>query len=341
MRYRFTTTKRNTTTNIIAPSRWHSHYHSLRTSHEHSFGTANLQQSGYALHTNTTQEFPSHLIMSSNAATSVIAAAEQVLNTTELLEHILFFLPMPQVLGKSRVSRDWKAVIDESPDLQKKLFLFQHDGRTEVISPQNWFPKPLGWSQTLGTEDLNLLFSMVNAPVYSTSLMLNPLVDWVNQGDLPVTHEMKVIHPKPFHPSLIGVEAILGKLNRAYVRRRFSGILPKPQEKSSWHNMYLTSPPITDIIFALPASVGHRRYHDDTQYHQISIHAEHGVTLGMLHERLEERMKMFRLQDVKSRVQKIEEKHRDGKHFVRNWGKKEFPIFLVQRNEDVTDLVPH
>ena len=71
--------------------------------------------------------------MSSNAANSTLTPAEQVVNTTELLEHILSSLPMPHVLGKSRVSHDWKALIDNSPTLQKKLFL-RHNPRLLSMS---------------------------------------------------------------------------------------------------------------------------------------------------------------------------------------------------------------
>jgi hypothetical protein len=155
--------------------------------------------------------------MSSNAAKNTLTAAEQVLNTTELLEHILSFLPMPKVLGKSRVSRNWKAVIDDSPALHKKLFLRHSGSQAEVLSADHWFSKPQdwprNWSQTLSNEQNELFLSLPGKPVYTAPIELNPLVGWENQADLHVSHEMNTSHPKRFHPSLTGIEMISGKLN--------------------------------------------------------------------------------------------------------------------------------
>lgn len=50
------------------------------------------------------------------------AVHTQVLSTTELLEMILLHLLMKDLLLAQRVSVKWKAVIDESPDLQNALF---------------------------------------------------------------------------------------------------------------------------------------------------------------------------------------------------------------------------
>ncbi|GAB7332224.1 hypothetical protein MBLNU13_g04078t2 [Cladosporium sp. NU13] len=265
--------------------------------------------------------------MSSNALNSTFTPTEQVFNTTELLEHILSSLPMPKVLGKSRVSRNWKAVIDKSPALQKKLLLGHHDNQAEDY-PQN-----------LSIDQTDLLISLINKPVYTTKIVLNPLVDWENQAGLHVTHEMTATRPKPFHPSLTGIGIILGKLNRAYVRPLFSEASQTPQSISSWRNMYLTLPPITEVVFAMPTAVGRSYEYDTNEYDQITVYAEHGITLGLLHDRLEHQMKRFCIKDVDFRVQRIKEGHPKGKQFAKRWGKKEHPMFLVQRAEGATDLV--
>lgn len=50
------------------------------------------------------------------------ALIERVLCTTELLEMILLHLPLKDLLLAQRVSTKWRAIINDSPDLQKALF---------------------------------------------------------------------------------------------------------------------------------------------------------------------------------------------------------------------------
>jgi hypothetical protein len=280
--------------------------------------------------------------MSLNAASSALTPVAQVFNTTELLEHILSFLPMPQVLGKARVARNWKAVIDESPALQKKLFFRQPDNQTEVFQSVEWSPQPPIRFDILGTEDSNLLFSLVNMPVYNTPIELNPLVDWENPADLLVSHEMRAMQPKPIHPSLSGLTVIAGKYSRAYVHRRF----PRPKSwhwwklrSPSWRYMYLTSPPIIDVVINVPTSISGRLA---TKYLRVNVHAEHGITLGLLRDKVEETLlRAYHMKDVKI----LAGKKKDGpplqqEDFVRCWGKEEHPMFLVQSDQDApTDEV--
>lgn len=53
---------------------------------------------------------------------SRIAAATAVFMTTELLENILWFLPMKDLLLNQRVCRKWQVVIEDTPRLQQSLF---------------------------------------------------------------------------------------------------------------------------------------------------------------------------------------------------------------------------
>jgi len=139
--------------------------------------------------------------MSFNAVNNAPSASQSVLNTTELLEQILSYLPMPKIVGKTRVSRNWKAVIEGSPALQRELFLRHRDSEAEVIWFDHWFPKPQDLAHNLSTEQKELLNSLVNTPVYITPIELNPLVNWENLAGPHVSHEMRTIHPEPFHAS--------------------------------------------------------------------------------------------------------------------------------------------
>lgn len=235
--------------------------------------------------------------MSSHSVNSTLGPAQQVLNTTELLENILSFLPMPHVLGKSRVSRKWKAVIDNSPALQDKLFLRYKDSQAEVLRCDHLFTTPIE---------------------------LNPLLGWENQAKLHVTHEIVVAHPKPFHPSLAGLKVVLGKFNTAYIRHRFGQSWQREQYDSSWCKMYLTKPPVTDIVIHVPTIVGSGfPTWPPSEHIRVDIHSEHGVTLGLLRDNVEDTLKDVRVRDARHLSQKRKDGPLKEKDFVIGWGKKE------------------
>ncbi|KAF2167173.1 hypothetical protein M409DRAFT_54364 [Zasmidium cellare ATCC 36951] len=63
------------------------------------------------------------------------SVADAVFLTTELLENVLRFLPMKDLLISQRVARKWRAVISESKELQQALFMIPREADTgwEVI----------------------------------------------------------------------------------------------------------------------------------------------------------------------------------------------------------------
>jgi hypothetical protein len=66
-------------------------------------------------------------------ATRSDASRQAVLNTSELLEGILAWLPPKQLFVGQRVCKQWRDAIASSPELQKKMFL-----RVEEVPRQNW-----------------------------------------------------------------------------------------------------------------------------------------------------------------------------------------------------------
>lgn len=54
---------------------------------------------------------------------TIDAPRQAALNTTEILENIISYLPNRTVLGVQRVCRQWRDVIAGSPTIQDKLFL--------------------------------------------------------------------------------------------------------------------------------------------------------------------------------------------------------------------------
>jgi hypothetical protein len=61
------------------------------------------------------------------------APRQAALNTTEILENILSYLPNRTVFGVQRVCRQWRDVISGSPTIQDKLFL-----RLRGQTPETW-----------------------------------------------------------------------------------------------------------------------------------------------------------------------------------------------------------
>ena len=59
---------------------------------------------------------------------AIMAASVRVLDTVELLEHILYKLPMRDLLLSQRVCKQWQAVIKASKKLQCALFFEPLDG---------------------------------------------------------------------------------------------------------------------------------------------------------------------------------------------------------------------
>jgi hypothetical protein len=61
------------------------------------------------------------------------APRQAALNTTEILENILTYLPNRAVFGVQRVCRQWRNTIASSPTIQEKLFL-----RLRHRTPETW-----------------------------------------------------------------------------------------------------------------------------------------------------------------------------------------------------------
>lgn len=264
--------------------------------------------------------------MTSHAANNTTSAMEAVLNTTELLEHILCSLPMPKILGKSRVCHKWKSVIDGSPAIQDALYLRRRNDSSEVISPGRWFSSQVDLPPNLRDEQIAFVSSLIQTPVYSTPIGLNPLVNWENQVDLPFSHEVTVHKPKEFAQCVSGLEVISGKYNRTYVHQRFGGAPQTNQANSSGRKMYLTTPPIVDVVVHLPTSVGM----GTLEGLRIVVHATNGITLGLVRDRVEERLRNIRVKDRRHPVQKRKTGPLTEKDFVKGWGKKEHVMFIVK-----------
>ncbi len=60
-------------------------------------------------------------------------AVQQVLNTPELLEWLLLSLPERDIVVATRVSRTFKAAIEGSIEIQKKIYLLPDNSKDAVV----------------------------------------------------------------------------------------------------------------------------------------------------------------------------------------------------------------
>jgi hypothetical protein len=94
---------------------------------------------------------------------SLRSACQSVLETTELLEHIISFLPMKKIFHIQQVSKQWRNVIATSPSIEEKMFL-----RLKTTPKETCDPREVEW--------LNRVLQRHRRPVPSTFTLvsLNP-----------------------------------------------------------------------------------------------------------------------------------------------------------------------
>ena len=68
------------------------------------------------------------------------SACQDVLGTTELLEHIISFLPMKMIFTIQSVTKQWRDVIATSPSIEEKIFL-----RPKNTPKETCDPRLMGW----------------------------------------------------------------------------------------------------------------------------------------------------------------------------------------------------
>ncbi|GAB7325601.1 hypothetical protein MBLNU13_g09592t1 [Cladosporium sp. NU13] len=67
-------------------------------------------------------------------------ACQDVLGTTELLEHTISFLPMKKIFAVQRVFKQWRDVIATSPSIEEKMFM-----RLKTTPKGTCDPRLMGW----------------------------------------------------------------------------------------------------------------------------------------------------------------------------------------------------
>jgi hypothetical protein len=136
-----------------------------------------------------------------------------VISTTELLENILMFLPMKDLLLAQRVSRNWKAVITKSISLQQRLFFVPRKAdfcwELEVRSeyPQMKWPKQVDREHKLpetlpdGIERMTLVnHGQMNPLIFRTAGDINMWDYAYDEGGTILQPMPDLQHPSAQYP---------------------------------------------------------------------------------------------------------------------------------------------
>ena len=256
--------------------------------------------------------------MSSIAANDTLTPAEQAFNTAELLEQILSSFTLVQIHIASRVSRRWESIIEGSPTLRLGLFSDYRDDKnyqTEAVSPTY---------RVHHGRKTNSISSIATVPVYRTPITLNALVYDKNQTTLRFPYAIESFQPWLLLPYYHGPVPFVGRYTRTYVRHHFSDSSEVDPTEASWRTLYLTSPPITDVVIRIQTDLS-----SDEKYYQVDVHAEEGITLGVMCDRVETKLRQIPIFDSRKGASKRKSRPPTLHDFLCDWGVEEHPMFIV------------
>lgn len=191
------------------------------------------------------------------------AARNVVLDTPELLEHIISYLPAVDILASAqRVSRSWKSATDSSPAIRNGVWM-----RTQPTKPR-W---PAGVFQASAESTRIHITEVARAlknylPVYRSTLLFNtPLIAAVRGRQGPRREPPMYIKVFRIHVG-DSTDVVKVCLNQLYLKHLKDG------ERPSWFDMHLTEPPITvaQVLVCLPRSSGYA-YVPATVYHDTGL----------------------------------------------------------------------
>lgn len=208
-------------------------------------------------------------------------AADKVLQTPELLEHIMSYLPPFEILATTiRVCWYWKQTIDSSPVIQEKLWMRSRAAST--VSPygfepggQTWPLGPLSSADLLGAK-----------PLCHGLILPNTLV--FRQSGTP--NVIPRITFRCTSPSQLGEYHITCKMGRPLTHIEEGPMRKRPasRKNTSWRKMFLTDPLATTAglfirvgVLLDPKDPSHLQPRD---FLGASIRDLSGIRLGLVRE---------------------------------------------------------
>jgi hypothetical protein len=185
---------------------------------------------------------------------STETAAVRVLNTAELLEHILWNSSWQDALLQQRVNPFWRATVNISAKLQRRLFLAS---TTKPLAYRGWFLHHR--IPTLTTREHS------NFEDYLGELELEAFYEWADPENSLNEHGLEAIRSRAPEMHKVRAQAAgIGwpKSINPFMPTLFkhfedeSGIAftvdrSKIKGAHSWKSMYLTEPPVTSIYAVL------------------------------------------------------------------------------------------
>ena len=207
-------------------------------------------------------------VVLSNAPNTTTTACDTVLNTLELLEAVISFLPMRDILSKAQaVSRTWKATIAQSPVIQTKLWL--RTPTEEVLSPAGFSTHTFVFDRFADVM-MELLFSTNKCPVYSAKVVINPI--------LKDAHTVGRAAERDFQPEDTSANRDLVVHTVAFRRLQRTANAAQP----TWNSMHLTEPRITVARIWVEVPLLGRSYPPGFSESGVSasVRDARGLTLG-------------------------------------------------------------
>lgn len=162
-----------------------------------------------------------------------LPAVERVREINELLGRIIFMMPPPRILTSAmRVSKKWKAVIDRTPEIQRKLHL---KSVSAVVQPT----MPLHCTA-----------------IYQWAIRINPIILDVVTGSGTVRDVRAGIYPHRSRATDHGDNMLTLRFDRS---GQPPDCLPPPftawnNPQASWKTMFFTHPPCSLVVLTYSSS---------------------------------------------------------------------------------------
>ncbi|KAK4616759.1 uncharacterized protein CLAFUR5_05217 [Fulvia fulva] len=185
-------------------------------------------------------------------AANKLRAAQTVLATYELLERILLFVPMNHVYTLQRTCKSWNSLITRSHAIQKKLFRLPDGAPTKSKTPG---PYMTPWNLTVPEYRLE-------------NRKCNPNIGLVFLEHITHREEAFPIllpdlnYSPPARPTITAIRSSvhneLGETDITDLKERALMLEMKINDTAplnSWHEMFITQPPITAVLFGCHSEV--------------------------------------------------------------------------------------
>lgn len=214
-----------------------------------------------------------------NNSSSTGPAMQAVLNTAELLENILLYVPFFNLIISQRVSTLWRYTITQSTPLKQKLFLaaepIQHRWRIAGVTQE--FLQSI---ETVRATGLPLLPHHLHSRLPTRDTVVPTQEVYPVRLNPILAHDGPRLNPEP-KPALwtFGVWNFFNQRAFAHLTRTLHR---KPRE-ASWRRMYLCNPPCTEVKALLTFEVSMVPVHSAT----VGVHVKEdaGITFGLLVDR--------------------------------------------------------